>query len=419
MAGMAGSAELQKYPGWVALLTKALDRICELESAGLGVSLGQQGINVKYNCQAVADSVLAKYMSGHNKTDLCRLAKLPVNDYIYAFAYSLDTRILLDPVSAVLDALMADPRFAGKINAGDMDQLKNIFKEMCQWNDICAGALYMPSESASTAGLNMVTVAAYSEAAKLLAKSAELMPLITKIAEQMGYKLVLSYNKDAGKVGELNYDEVVVDFSGLPLPPQVMQSLGTVYGTGMPAFKEQICLMADNVVAIGIGQGCIDKAVAMVKDGPAGLDKQSDIAKVAATLPAKANAYIFVDMSKYLQWYSQLLLGQAQSMMAMAQQGQEQCMQQASQQLTMMANMLSMIAGQVKGSVGGSVILENGGLKMDTFVPTELVKSGVQSAQMVAGMMMGGMQGGYGSGGDTQPQPPSEPQSEPQPQPQL
>jgi len=418
-AGMAGNVELQKYPNWVALLTKALDRVCELESAGLGLNLGQQGINVKFNCQAVADSVLAKYMSGHNKTDMSWLAKLPVNDYVYAGTYSFDNRILLDPVGAILDAVAADPRFASKINAGDMEQLKGLFKELCPCNNGCAEAVYLPADISPVAtdgnvGLNVIDVSAVKGAAKTLAKFAELMPLVTKIAEQMGYKLVLSYNKDAGKVGDLSYDEVVVDFSGLPMPPQVMQSMGAMYGAGMPAFKEQICLMNDEVMAVGMGQGCIDKAVAMVKSGPAGLDKQPDIAKVAATLPAKANAYIFIDVSKCLQWYCQMLQGQAQSM---AQQGQQDPRrQQQAQQMAMMVNMISMFAGNMKGTVGESVILEDGGLKTDAFVPTELVKSGVQSAQQMIGMMMmGAMQGGGAPGGDTQPQPPSEPQSEPQP----
>jgi hypothetical protein len=413
-AGMAGNVELQKYPNWVALLTKAMDRVCELESAGLGLNLGQQGINVKFNCQAVVDSVLAKYMSGHNKGDLSRLAKLPANDYIYAVSANLDAKILLDPINAVLDALVADPRFAGKINAGDMDRAKSLLKEIYTMTHGFAEALYLPSEGVPAAGgLNMIMVATSAETAKSLAKVAELMPLITKIAEQMGYKLVLSYNKGAGKVGELNYDEVVVDFSGLPLPPQMMQALTNAYGT--PACKEQICRMSDEVVAVGIGQGCIDKAVAMVKTGPAGLDKQPDIAGTAANLPTKANAYIFVDVSKCLQWYCQMLQSQMQSMV---QQGQQdpQCQQQAQQQIAMMVNIVSMVAGQMKGSVGESVILEDGGLKADAFVPTELVKSGVQSVQQVIGMMMmGAMQGGGAPGGDTQPQPPSEPQSEPQP----
>ena len=396
MAGIAGNAELQKYPNWVALLTKSLDRVCELESTGLGLLMGQQGVNLKLNFQAVAGSVLAEYMSGHDKAGLSRLAKLPSNDYIYAFSGSFDNKIFLDPIKAFLDAAMADPRFAGKLDAKDMDRAMELLKEMYVLTDGFAEALYLPSDGATAAGLIVMAVATYADAAKSLSKLTEFASVATKISEQMGYKLIFSYNKNAGKVGGLSYDELVVDFSGLPLPPKMMQSLGTVYGTGMPVFKEQVCLMSDDVVAVGLGQGCIDQAVAAAKDGPAGLDKQPGIANAAANLPSKANTYVFFDVSKYLKWYSQILQG---SMQGMSQQDPQS--QQQAQQITMMVNMLSMVAGQMKGSVGSSVILEDGGLKTDTFVPTELLQSGTKSVQQMIGMMM---MGGMG-GGQPQPQP--------------
>ena len=373
MAAAMGNPELQQHPSLVQMLTTATDRFCELQKISLGGQLGQTGINIATNFKAQDGSKLASYLSDHPKTKLSSLASLPATDAMYAFAFKMNPKLWSAPLNSILDAVANDPSLAEKVNPDDVNQLKGLFNKMAGLVNSGAGALYSTDapQDGSATGMNVASVVNYANMAEAMKLTGPLCESLTKLISQAGYNLPIEYKKGVGSIDGLSYDQISVDMSHLPIPPEAMKAMAAAYG-GKPAFTEQFCMVNDELMAIGMGASGLQQAIKIAKAGPAGLDKNPEVVGLAKHLPAEANAYVVIDFGKYLQSIF--------SQMPAAEGGPDPMM---------MAAML----GQVKGTIGAAVTIEDGLAGVQMHVPTSLVQSGVG---VVMPMMM---QMGQGPGG--------------------
>jgi hypothetical protein len=202
----------------------------------------------------------------------------------------------------------------------------------------------------------------------------------------MGFVLPMTYTSDAGQVNGQSFDEVAFDLSQLPIPPEMQQGMRMALG-GNLTVTEQIARLDNQRIAMAIGQGNLEQALNVVKNSPGTLDKQAEVAKVAAHLPAKANVIGFANVGKS---------------MAAAMEQQAGAMDPG---MMMMMGMFS----QIQGTVGYAGTLQEGMASGELFVPTELIQSVVQMGMaMTAGM-------GPPGGGMEMEEEPEEDEAEPAP----
>jgi len=372
LGAVAEEEELQKHSSLVKILTMAVDRLVEVDNAALGIRLTGEGISLGIQGQAQAGSTLAKYLSNHPMTDTSTLAKLPKSNFIFATAAQLDHSLLFSPLEAIIDAFAADASFGEKLDPAELNQLKSLLSKMAtaMGSGSTGQVLYMPTPGAAGGGIKVVELASHSMNMTTVTDTwAQMCPLITRMTERAGFKLLLNYQKKAGAVEGLSYDEFTVDLSQLPLPPEVMQMLAMQWG-GQAKITEQICSVSPNLTATAMGPGAIQEAVKLAKTVPAGLNQDPMIVKTAQNLPRQANMLGFVNVGPYLQW--------AMSSMMPTQPGA------AANPMAMMAPMFA----QIKGTVGAAAVIKDGRVEMDIFIPTELVQSGVGAYMTMMMMMM-------------------------------
>ena len=299
LLGLAQEPDLQQHPSIVKFLTLVVSRFCEFEQAGVGLSLLEEGISLKLSGQAQADTNLARYFSNHPKTSVSVMNKLPAGEVIEAFAIQFDPKLINGPIQALLDALVADPTVSEKINPDDLKALRTNFTKMMElsYSEPVAVGMYMPKELGA-GDLKVIELYTMSNAEEAFQLYPQLFPLITKIVEQAGFNLPITYKKDAGTVEGYSYDEMTVDLSYLPLPPEVLQLYAQMFG-GKAAITEQICKLDNNLYAATMGKDCLPEAVALAKDKTGTLDKNPGIAKTAQHLPSQANVMFFLDLGNY------------------------------------------------------------------------------------------------------------------------
>ncbi len=374
--GLAEMPEEAKTGANQQMFNTMIDRFSECEVVTLGLRLGDAGINFSMNAHAKPGSTLAKYLINKTKTSPAALAKLPGSNLIFGGTLALDPEVMTTLMDAVIDMNIAAAN-ADKAKEEDIKALRDIMHSNAVL-DKSSFALYTPSASGGP-GMNMCMVVHQENLAQAMKQNKQMTEALSKLYQQTNNKTmpVMAYTENAGKVGELSYDEFVADFSQAEMAPEAMQGITTLFGS--PKITGQSALVKKDIMAAGVGQGMLEQAIAMVNNSTTTLDKQAGVAKAVQNLPPQANAYAFVDIQGYSQFMMQMMMG-------MAQQNPE-----AAQGMAMMMGMM----GQMQGTAGWAATAENGSLKTETFIPIETVQSVANMAMMV----MQGMGGGMGPGG--------------------
>lgn len=368
MGALTSDPNMLKYPSLIKIATMAIDRVSELQSIALGAHLGKDGINLNINIQATPGSILAKALSNHPTINISSLANLPAKNALAAYAISCNPKPTIDMLSAILDTIAADETLAQKINPADIKELKDILTRMYTLFTSGSFALYqsgVPSVPGDPA-MKFAYVGEFANLAKIMQLYTPMCSLITKISTQAGFPIILDYKKNVGQVNGLSYDDIIVDLSQLPLPAQTMQGIALSYG-GNAAFTEQFCQLDDKRMALGFGSGTLKEAIDLAKNTPAGMDKLPEIAQAALNLPRQANLLVFVDINQYIKMMTKTFMAQSRV--------------PGNEGMGMMVGMMSMMFSQVNGTLGTAIILEDGAIKTDTFIPTQLIQSVVQGFQ--------------------------------------
>ncbi|MCK5270029.1 MAG: hypothetical protein KAJ46_04560, partial [Sedimentisphaerales bacterium] len=396
MGKVMANEEIQKHPSLPKIINMAMDRMVELEGAAMGGLLSDKGISLKYNIQAAKGSTLAKYLSNHPTTDISGLAAVPDGRFIMVGTYKFDPRLVIDPVNAIIDAVAADASLSEKVDAAALKKLKTVISSLYSLCSSGAQGGYLSDTAAppGSATLNMIGINSYqgnvSESMDLLAQAC---PLLTDILNKAGFTLPITYKSNAGEAGGLSYDEMSIDFSKLPLPPEAMQAFNS---NPMWGAKWYYCKSGSNKMISAMSPALLSEGAALVKSGST-LSNNADITEVAGELPRQANAYAFINVGNYIQFAVSMM--QAQAQMQMKAQGS----QQPNPMMGMMS-MMGMMFSQVKGSVGVCYILADDGVNMEIFVPHSLIQNAANTVKMMMGGMMGGMGGPQPGGQPGQPQ---------------
>ena len=360
---MASNDDIQKHPGLKKVITMALDRLAELEKVTLAASVGKGGIKLTINSLARPDSTLAKYLTNHPTTNIAPLAKLPASNFVTAAAYRLDSKAFQEPVFAVLDALAQEITQDDQDVSAQMKQVKDLISHMYELSlsDAVSQALYVSQTPPSASpGLRALEVTSFKNAQETLADAQKLLPLLSSLIEKAGYKLPMHYRAAVGKVDGLNYDEISLDLSQLPLPEEALMALAQQWG-GQAAITEQVCLLDSERLAVAMGQASLQEIVNLAKTKPAGLDQDPGIAHAAANLSSPANALAFINVGNYLQ----MMMSQ---MMTVGPQGGINPMM-----------MFMPLLEQIKGTVGISATMNIGSVAAEVFIPAELIAGGYKA----------------------------------------
>jgi hypothetical protein len=408
MGEVMGNEEIQKHPSFLKIINMAMDRMVELQGAAVGGLLGDKGISLKYNIQAAEGSTLAKYLSNHPTTDVSGLAAVPDGRFFIAGTYKFDPRLLIDPVNAIIDAVAADASLSEKVDAEALKKLKSVITRLYSLCGSVAQGSYLSNTAAPPSGAmpNMTQINSYQgNVGEITDMTAKMCPLLTDILNKAGLTLPIIYKSNAGEADGLSYDEMSVDLSKLPLPPDAIQALSSnpmFMGTAM---KWYLCKSGSNKLISAMNPSLLGEGAALVKSGSA-LSNNADITEVVAELPSQANSYTFIHVGNYIQFAASMMQAQMQAQMQMQTQGN-----QRPNPMMGMISMMGMMFSQIKGSVGACCILTDGGVNMEVFVPHSLIQNVANTAKM----MMGGMMGGMGQpGGQPGCQPGGQPGGQPQ-----
>ncbi|MBN2209800.1 MAG: hypothetical protein JW709_00240 [Sedimentisphaerales bacterium] len=379
LEGLANMPEEAKTSGNEQMMTMMVDRISECQTVTLGFRLGDAGINMVVNMLAKPGSTLATYLANNTKTTPAALAKLPAGSMIFGGSVALNPEVMSSLMDALIDMNLAAVK-EENINKEEIIALRDVLHKTYESNNKGSFALYTPS-APSGSGMNMCMVVHQDNLAETMKLSKSSIEALNKLYQQGDGKMpVITYTENAGKVGDLSYNEVVADLSQMEMNPEGMQALTMVFGS--PKFTVQSALVKENIMASGIGEGMLEQAVSLVNNSTTSLDKQAGVAKAAQNLPPQANAYLFVDIQGYSQFVMQMMMG-------MAQQNPE-----ATQGMMIAMGMM----GQLQGTAGWAATAEDGILKTEAFIPMETV----QSVANIGMMMLQSMGGGMGPGQEPQ-----------------
>jgi len=391
MGHVANEPNLQEYPALKSIITMAVDRIAELHGATLGASLGQQGLSLNMNLQAVDASVLASYLANHPTTDISGLSALPGGKYMTASVYRLDNRVIADPLNCIMDTLAQDTAMQEKMDTASLSKLKTVLNRLFSLSQVGAEGSYLPQSGPPMTGStpNIMIVNTYSGNTDQICRNiAEACPLVTNILTKTGLTLPVTYQSNAGKTGSYSYDQLTIDLSKLPLPPEAMMTLGSLFSEG--GMKFYLCKTGTNKMVTAMNPSALQEGINLIKNQP-GLNQDAQIKEVAQNLAPQANAYSFINFSNYIQFVMANMQAQMQAM-SKAQGNQAQ-----PNPMMGMMGMFGMMFSQVQGTVGVSATLADGGANMEIFVP----KSLIQSVVNIGMMMQGGGPGGPSSSGSS------------------
>lgn len=374
-AAMDSEPKMQKYPVLKRVLGKCLDRLSELDRIAIGAGLTANGIKLNIGIQARSGSVLAKHLTAHPAANISALSQLPQSGYVVANTFNINPELIYVPMNAIIDTIAADPNMAAKINAADLAELKTTIRQLYEMGSKGSEAMYSSPVATGSAPAqggavpNISAISAIANLEKILPMFQKLCPLISRVSEQAGYPVLMNYKSQAGVVNGLNYDEVSIDISQLPIPAEIMKAV-TMQCGGKGIFTYQLCKIDQNRLCTGVGptglQGAIDAA-----KGPAGLNTDPGIVKAAQELSDKANVLAFIDIGKYCQFALSMQTAGAGS----------------NPQMQQMMQMIMGLCSQIKGTAAVSMTVAQGQLAMEVFVPTEAIQSGV--AMFMQMMMMG------------------------------
>lgn len=352
--------DLANNPAAMKFLNLALDRLSEIQTASIGKRISDSGINVSMNVQARTNTALASFLSDHPKADLKELSKLPQGNFTTAQVMNFNGEKIRPMINAVLNFLAEETTISQKIGVENINELRNLFDMKLDCHGVVGQYL---SEDGSSAP-SMMGMVTYSENVdKLLAASQKMCPLLTGMISQFGFQLPINYKSGAGTAAGLSYDEVQVDMSQLPLPPEAIQMIAKQWG-GQPQFTEQFCKVDDKTLAVGIGPGNLEKILWFRKNGKKGMDKHTPIATCAKHLPSSSNSVTFYHLGNSLR--------------------------QAASTMPPQAMMVMGLFTQINGTVGVALSMDEGRLEYDAYVPQETLVSVGKVVQQMMQMFSGG-----------------------------
>ncbi|KPK77734.1 MAG: hypothetical protein AMJ79_02235 [Phycisphaerae bacterium SM23_30] len=384
LQALAREKDLQEHPSIAKFLALVVSRFCEFEQTGMGLSLLDEGMTFHLSGQARADTNLARLFSQHPKTDISALNKLPAGDVVEAFVIQFDPKLINAPLQAFVDAAAQDAAIGEKINPEDLKALKNNLTQLIElsYSEPAAVGMYLPKDVGS-GELKVIELFSVAHAEEALQLYPQLFPLITKIAQQAGFNLPITYTKDAGTVEGISYDEMSVDLSNLPLPPEVLGLYADMFG-GKAIITEQFCKLNENLYAAAMGGNCLAEALAIAQNATGALDKNSGIAKAAQHLPQQANVLFFLDVGNYLKWYLPIVQKSLKQVMQSENVPEEE-MAEFEGIMTAVTGAL----GQARGTLGGSIAFEQGNMQLAFYLPFEAVQTTVGPVMMIIGKIIG------------------------------
>jgi len=362
--------ELGQMLGLQQMASMVIERVVELQQVSVGGRLGQSGVNLDMNFQAVPGSRLAGFLANHPATDYAELSRLPAGDYAAAYVFDMNSKAFEAPLNALLDAVAEDPNLSVKIGPENIAKMKSLIRRTCALGSAGAFATYVPSmptdpNSAVAVQTKMMGVGIYRDAKQALALMPEWCELTSDVVSQFGFNLPMAYKANAGQIAGVPYGEVAVDLSQLPLPPEAMQAMALQYG-GQLQFVEQLARIDNQRLAIGVGPGALKEMLEFAGSGQPGLNQDPALNKVADNLPAKANFFGFGNVGNAMR-----------SMLSQPNMPPQ-------------AMMMMGLLGQMQGTVGMAATLDAGAVQMNVFIPSELIQSGVMMAMQMQAQMMGG-----------------------------
>ncbi len=367
-------------PARMKLINLGLDRLSEIAGGSLGLRLHDAGLNYRLNLHATPGSKLAAFLDNHPSADPADLTKLPQGSYASAGVAAIDGSKFQPALDAIFDFLGTEPSLKEKVTPEKLTQLRSLID--IKMTGKGAFGSYIPDNMTPGAPVPQAFMGyyTYSEPVDtLLEKGKKATPAVSEIAQAFGFQVPMTYQSAVAKAGDLSYDEVRVDMSALPLPPQTRQQYMAMWGPDL-VFKEQFCKIDDHTLAVGLGEGQIEKIVAFAREGGAGLDRDPDIQIALKNLPPKAGFYSFVHLGNYIR---QMLSAMPPQMM-------------------MMGGMFT----QIQGVAGMCVSMDDGSLQLEAHLPSKTIQSIGQAIMPFMMMMQGGMQQGPPPGAMS---PPSQP----------
>ena len=344
-----------------------IERITDLDSVFLAVNLLETAVNLTMNFQPVAGSPMADFLAKHETIDASALAPLPANEFVMAYAFSLNPASMTNATDAVMDLLTSEATTAGTLSATDAAQAKELTLE---WLKIGAtrGALaeYL-TPTGSSEGMRMMGLAQVEDVDRALDLMKESAPLMNKVMKE-SLNITTTYDDNAGKIGPRTYTEWSFDMSTMDLPPEAMEALKSQWG-GSTTFTEQFCRIDDQRMGIGLGSSSLEELLAFIDSGQTGLSANPAIAQSAANLPQKANVIAFVHLGNAVRKMLNQPTTPPEAMM-----------------------MMGMFA-QLQSVIGTTATFSPDGLRSDVTIPADLIQFAVTMAMQFSGMMGPGAAG--------------------------
>lgn len=354
---LMNNPQMQQYPAATQLVNLVMDRLAEVDKGSLGLSLGQNGVNLGVHLQARPGSQLAGYFSNHPPTDISELAVLPPGNFSTAYAFNYNGEVFRPCLDSIFATLANDPGVTEKVGAESLTELQSLLNYKM---DIKGAFAEYTTSSTTNGGKKMLGVTSNSNLDKMLEVGEKACPLITKIIAQFGFDMPVVYKSKAGTTAGMSYDEVSVDMSKFTTDPMALEAMKKQWGDSL-SFTEQFCKLDSTRAAIAVGDGSLEEIVNFVKSGQAGLDQDPAIRTAAKSLPANANVYAFIHVGNAVR-----------SMLATAPP-----------QMMMLGGMFT----QVQGVAGVAMTMDDGRIETEIHVPDDVIQSvGMMIQQMM--MMM-------------------------------
>lgn len=363
-------------PMFRIFLNQAIDSAQRLiedsQAATYGISLEKTGIRTTVIAEFIPDSPTGKSISQIKNNDQTLLTGLPQAKYLVYGG------LALDPQSAaeIFDQITGPAR-TELVQQGDsmkpLVQLLDLYKQMISSTEGQAFGWVAPTGPIGQSGIMKILGVFTGDTKTMLAaqkKAIELQPEIAKLSTGSGVKTTSTYTPNVKQIDGISFDQntVHVEVTGPQTPQQLQASrmMKIMYGPNGVIGLVGTIDSKHAVYGIGVSDDLLTKAIEAVKTHSDPMGTQAELKDVQANLPKERIAVFYIPLDQ------------------IAASGAEYA-----RQFGMPLN-LQLPPGLPP--IGVTAGTEQSAVRLDSFVPSQLVQSLV-AAGMQAYM---GMQGGGG-----------------------
>ena len=352
----------------------------DARSSLISINLSDEGISTAGLADFTQDSKFAQIVADLKGSDQPLLGGLPDRKYFMFGGASLGQKVTAQLISTVLDPItqeLAKTDETGKAMAGVLESFKGVMQNTnssAMGIVVPTGALGQEGLLTSVRVLNGDAAAIRKATQETITKTADLLKNTMKAEDGKGSASV-AITPDAKKVDGVSLDEIAVKIDVDPNAPnaaQVQQMMAMMYGpNGMGGLIGAV--NDKTVVAIsGANDKLIADAIAAAKSGKDNLGTLKNVQAVTAQLPKQrfAESYLALDQiigtaARYAQQFGMPI------------------------KLKLPADL---------PPIGVAAATEGSSVRVESFIPTELVKSLVAAGlDAYQNVRQGG--GGGGAGG--------------------